>query len=373
MLHVDLPTRSDLDRLRRHRGAASVSLYLATTTQTQDIGQARIQLGNLLKDAVAQLEAADTPKRTIWPLVEQVEDLQDDDAFWAHQARSLAVFVTPDRLRAFRLPNRLQDLVQVSDRFHLKPLLRAISAPQQAYVLALEENDVRLVEVSPDGPADVLRVPDLPRDAASAVGTANVNSRSYAQRKGGSEGQKVLLRAYARQVDAAIRPLLEGRGTPLILAATQPLAGIYRSVASTGELVEAGIDGSPAQMTPAQLAEAARPILDDLHAAELDTVRALFDARRGEGRATADLAMTARAATLGAVDTLLVDIDAVIPGTVDDDSGRIDLADDPSATTYGVADEIAARALAGGGKVIAVRRDDMPDGQPVAAVLRWAV
>ena len=35
------------------------------------------------------------------------------------------MFATPDALRTFRLPNRLTTVVEVSDRYHLKPLLRA--------------------------------------------------------------------------------------------------------------------------------------------------------------------------------------------------------------------------------------------------------
>jgi len=373
MLHVDIPTRAELDRLMAARAPAAVSLYLATTTDTQGIDQARIQLGNLLKAAVDQLEAAGTPKRTIWPIEEAVADLQDDDDFWKFQANSLAVFVTPEGLRSFRLPNRLHDMVQVSDRFHLKPLLRATSVGQHAFVLALEENGVRLIEVTADLPAQEVRVPDMPRDAASAAGTANVNSRSYAQRKGGSEGQKVLLRAYARKVDAALRPVLSGRHEPLILAATEPMATIFRSVCSYDGLTAEGIATSPARMKPAELAEAARPILDAVHAAQIREVHALFSARENEGRATTQIARAARAATFGAVDTLLVDIDEVVPGLVDETTGEVSFDTGDSAASYGVVDEIAARVLNGGGRVLAVRRDEIPQGAGLAAILRYAV
>jgi hypothetical protein len=373
MLHVDIPTPSQLARLIASRSEASVSIYLSTTTETQAIDQARIQLGNLLKDAIAQLEAVGTPKRTIWPIEEMVQDLQDDDDFWTHQAHALAIFVTPEKLRSFRLPNRLHDMVQVSDRFHLKPLLRATSVGQHAFVLALEENAVRLVEVTADLPAVPVKVDNMPRDAASAAGTANVNSRSYAQRKGGSEGQKVLLRAYARKIDAALRPVLDGRAEPLILAATEPMASIFRSVCSYDHLAHAGIETSPNRMSEAELAQAARPILDGLHATLLDEVRDLYRTRENDGRATTQIARAARAATFGAVDTLLVDIDEVVPGTVDETSGEITFDSDENATNYGVVDEIAARVIGAGGRVLAVRRADIPQNGSLAAILRYAV
>ncbi len=373
MLYVDIPTQPELMRLVGARGAAHVSFYLATSPETDKIQTSRIELGNLLRKAEAQLEAAGVAKRTIWPIGEQVNDLIDDDEFWKFQANGLAVFVTPESLATYRLPTHLESAVQVSDRFHLKPLIRAVSVPQHAFVLALAENEVRLIEFFSDMPAQEIRVPGMPRDAASAVGTANINSRSASGRIQGGEGQKVRLRQFARKVDAALRPVLSGRHEPLILAAADPLLSIFRSVNSYSDLVEEAIDRSPARVGSDELAALARPIMDARHAARLARLRDLFGARSSEGRATQDIAQAARAATFGAVDTLLVDIDEVIPGTVDDTTGAVSFADSPDAATYGVVDEIAGRVLANGGRVYGVRSADIPGGGALAAILRYAV
>lgn len=373
MLHVDIPTTPEVAALIASRGEARVSFYVPTTPQTQHIGQARTTLGNLMKAAEDQLAAAGTPKRTIRAIAAQVADLLDDEDFWAHQANSLALFATPETLRAFRLPNHLTELVQVSDRFHIKPLLRAVSVGQHAFVLALAENEVRLVEVFADLPAQEIHVPGMPKDAASAVGTANVNSRSYAHRQGGSEGQATHLRSYCRKVDAALRPVLSGRTEPLILAATEPLLSMYRSVSSHDALAAEAIRVSPGRLSPQALAEAARPVLDGLHADLLRGVHATFATREGEGRATTQIDLAARAATFGAVDTLLVDIDEVVPGRVDEATGAVASGTADDASTYGVVDEIAGRVLLAGGRVLAVRRDDIPGRASLAAILRYAI
>ncbi|PJF10033.1 hypothetical protein [Pseudorhodobacter sp. MZDSW-24AT] len=372
MLHVDIPTKTQIDTLIAARGDALVSFYVPTTPETQHIGQARTILGNLLKEAEAQLEAAATPKRAIWPISEQVNDLLDDDAFWSKQANSLAVFVSPDRLRAFRVPNRLSEGVHVGDRYFTKPLLRAVSGLNHAFVLALAENDVRLIEVFADLPPQERRVADLPKDAASANGTANVNSRSYSGRIGGAEGQNVLLRAYCRKIDEALRPVLAGRDEPLILAATEPLLSMFRSVTTQDTLVEDAIRTSPANMTAAQLDSAARPILDAEQAKALADLQDRFAALAGEGRALTDVEEVAKAATFGAVDTLFVDIDHVVPGTVDETTGAVTFAKEASAKTHGVIDEIAARVITTGGTVLAVRQDEVPGKGAVAALLRYA-
>lgn len=48
MLHVDIPTRAQVDKLAGYRGGPAVSIYLRTPPLTQDIKADRIELKNLL-------------------------------------------------------------------------------------------------------------------------------------------------------------------------------------------------------------------------------------------------------------------------------------------------------------------------------------
>src|SRR5262247_960018 len=322
MLHVDIPSRSDIEHLISVRAPGCVSIYLRTTPITQEARKDRIELKNLGRTGLEQLRATDADKRAVASIGEAIDDLADDDEFWRFQANSLAVFAMPESTRTFRLPNRLEPLVEVSDRFHVKPLLRSMTVPQTAFVLALAQGSVRIVEVSADLPAFAVSVEGMPKDAASAVGKASILDRSPSGRIQGAEGQKVRLRQYARQVDSALRDLLGGRETPLILAATAPLDSIFRSVNSYPHLVADGISGNPETLSDADLAQASRRVLDALFRAELEKFGVLFESRSAQGRATTDIAHAARAATVGAVAILLVAIDEVVPGRIDDD-GRV--------------------------------------------------
>lgn len=373
-LHTDLPTRADIDRLMERRHPASVSVYLATDPASSGEAE-RIELKNLVAEALAQLEAVAASRADCVAIEEGLAELDDDAAFWRHQARSLALFATPDALLSYRLPHRLVSLVEVSDRFYLKPLLRAVTFPQVAIVLALAQGSVRVLEVAGDTPVEALDVPDLPGDVASAAGKSSIADRSPSGRLQGSEGQKVRMRQYARQVDQALRPLLAGSAVPLVLAAAEPLASIYRSVNTYPGLAATTVEGSPEGVTDVVLAAGARTVLDELYASELRELRALFETRASAHRATADLTDVARASTFGAVDTLFVDIDQVVPGFVDETSGAVALAEPGTddAVSYGVVDEIARRTWLAGGRVLAVRADDVPGGGSVAAILRYPV
>jgi hypothetical protein len=371
-LHIDIPTRAQVDALLTSRNPSSVSVYLPTDPASA--GQAeRIELKNLAKEAERQLRDLKAADSAVAEIVAAFADILDDETFWRYQARSLALFVTPEAQRTFRLPNQLVSLVQVSDRFHLKPLLRSITFPQAAFVLGLAENSVRLLElVAGNSLPWVVAVPDLPVSAADATGQPPDRGQAPRPKVRGSHGQEVRLGQYARQIDRALRPLLSGLDVPLILAAAQPLDSIYRSANSYPYLVPGSIPGNPESTPDAELASAARSILDHLRTDELQASHELYQSRQSDGRVAQDIADVARAATYGAVDTVFVDIDEVIPGSIDENTGAVTFSTADDAGSYGVVDEITRRVWLSGGKVLAVRRDDIPGQNSVAAILRFA-
>ena len=378
MLHTDIPTRDDVDALAAVREHPCVSIYLSTTPLPKDADMARVELKNQVSEAVQQLRAAGTDRHLIEQQEEILVDLIEDVDFWRLLSYSLAIFATPTSVRTFRLPNRLSTALEVSDRFYLKPLLRAVTFPQAAFVLALAQNSVRLLEISAESPVYAVSVPGLPSDVADAVGLPSINGRTQDShimggRIQGGEGQKVRMRQYARAIDRALRPVLSGLDLPLILAAAEPLAGIYRSVNSYPNLTDAIIGGNAEETPDEDLGRAARGILDELYAAELDELVDRMARRAAHGRAVTDLSDVARAATYGAVETLFVDIDQSVPGLVDEETGAVTLSDSEDAVSYGVVDEILRRALLSGAEIFAVRSDDMPGGGAVAAGVRFVV
>jgi hypothetical protein len=388
VLHIDLPTRAEIAALAAERGAPCVTIYLATHTQSQQAQVDRIELKNQLRQAVGQMTEANAGKREIWPIEEAIRELVDDHDFWAIQANSLAIFATPERMRTYRLPNRLETMVHVADRFHIKPILRAVSFRQNAYVLVLAQGGVRLVEVGAEVPPHAVRVPDMPADANEALGRRTIRDANYPggthegskpsgmsmpDATGEGESKRDLLTRYARAVDRALRPVLSGHERPLIVAAAEPLASVWRRVNSYPHLADQVIAGNAEHMTEGELADAARTVLDGMHARELVAIAESFGDRRAQGRGTADLSDAARAATFGAIDTLVFDMDAVVPGTVDETDGSIRFAEGESAASYGIVDEIAGRALATGARVIAARRDNVPGRGDLAAILRYPI
>src|SRR6202165_301865 len=391
MLHIDIPTLAEFKALAQIKGETCVSLYLPTSPVVDNIRANRIAFRDIAKEALAQLREAGADKRKIAVFEERFDhlaglehDVQDQDkirklqrakpdpfeTFWHYQANGLGVLSTPGLMRMFRLPHAPKPLAEVADRFHLTPLIRAMTSPHDIFVLALAEESVRLIHAFVNFPPERLQVPDLPSNAEEATRRPSFHVRAPRRRLQNLEGEKVLLHQYVRKVEHAISSVLAGWNAPLVLAAEEPLASMYRSVNTYPRLADEMIEGNPGLTTDAELEDAAIPILDRLYSRELKAVIALYDELKPR-RATTDVSYAAHAATAGAIEKLLVDLDAVVPGLVSDIDGSVVYSASDDAETYSVVDEVARRALCTGARVLGARREELPDRAPLAAVLRY--
>ena len=391
MLHIDIPTLAEFKALAQIKGETCVSLYLPTSPLVDNIRANRVAFRDLAREALAQLREAGADKRKIAVFEERFDhlaglehDVQDEDkirklqrakpdpfdTFWHYQANGLAVLSTSGLMRMFRLPNPPKTLAEVADRFHLTPLIRAMTSPHDIFVLALAEESVRLIRAFANFPPVRLQIPDLPRNAEEATRRPSFHVRAPRRRLQNLEGEKVLLHKYVRKVEQAVHGVLAGLSTPLVLAAEEPLASMFRSLNTYPRLADEMIEGNPDLTTDAELEDAAIPILDRLYSRELKAVITRYDELKPR-RATTDVSYAAHAATAGAIDQLLVDLDAVVPGLVSDIDGSVIYSASDDAETYSVVDEVARRALYTGARVLGAKREELPDRAPLAAILRY--
>lgn len=165
---MTLFTKEHLATLLVQRPGWHVSLYIPTYRAGVETLQNPVRCKNLLRQAEKRLCAGGMRPLQVHALLEPAHKLLADYEFWQHQSDGLALFVAPDMCEAYRLPLAFAELVVVNQRFHLTPLFPLLSEDGQFYVLALSQNQVRMLQCTRYSVTDITP-PDLPTSLAEAL------------------------------------------------------------------------------------------------------------------------------------------------------------------------------------------------------------
>jgi hypothetical protein len=367
MHHIDVPTSEDLLALTAEHGSDRVTIYLHTSPLPTEAVPSRRDLKNRAKDVEHRLSSPAGKA-----VVEKLLALVDDEEFWREQCHSLAIFASETTLRTFRLPQPVPERVAVADRFEVGPLCGTAIFPRSAFVLAVSESTSRLVEVSANGRGRTLEVSGLPVDPIVMQRTDS-DDRAPMPRPQGSSGERVEIQKYLRLAHDAIIPTIRPSAQPLILATSRQLAHQFEAVNSYEHLVPEIIEGNFDAASDTDLAGRSEPIIDALNARTIEKWREEYDLRESQGRGALDVSDIARASVMGAVESLMIDMTANVRGTLNEADATVHLSEGEENGDYSLLDELAARVLNGGGRVLAVTNGELPRGSQAAAILRYAL
>jgi Bacterial archaeo-eukaryotic release factor family 7 len=367
-----------------------VSIYLPTDRTGIETQQDRLRLKNLLKTAAEQLATHGLSVPQVERLLEPAIRLLSDGLFWRHQADGLALFCASDQMHVYRLPISFKELAVVTDRFHVKPLLPIFSGDGRFYILALSQNEIRLLQGTRDSVSEV-ELETVPASLAEALKdddpekqlqfhTGTVTPAGQGRRPAIFHGQgvgiddaKVNLARYFRQVDDGLREILGDESAPLILAGVDYLLPIYRIANTYGYVVAESIVGNPESMSAKELHQRAWTIVQPhfLEAQRTASDRYRHLSGAGSPLVSSDLSEIVRAAYWGRVETLFVAVGIQQWGKFDPDTNRVEPRATREPGDADLLDFAAVQALYRGGTVYAVEPEKVPAESPVAAIFRY--
>lgn len=244
-----------------------VSIYMPTHRMGTETQQDPIRFKNLIQQAEEHLIASGLRGRDARDLLERAKEL-DDYQFWQHQSDGLAIFVSNNVFSYYSVPLDFAELVVVSDRFHLKPLLPMVTGDGQFYVLALSQNQVRLLQGTRYSVSEV-ELENVPQSIAEALkhddpekqfhtGTPQAGGARAAMFHGqgaGNDDEKDNILRYFRKVNGALQELLKNQRSPLVLAGVEYLFPIYKEANNYPQLLDEGITGNPDELKAEELLE----------------------------------------------------------------------------------------------------------------------
>lgn len=338
-----------------------------------------------LKEAGRQLADRKVPATVRDDLLDPIEHLADDPQLLQGSHWGRAIFRSPGLFRQFELVGPVSARLTVGGYFNIRPVLMDLQLPPEFYLLKLSKTHVSLLRCTalrgervalPKGIPETLEEAkpferpdhDLENRASSGVSAAAMHSIRFGTGSG-KETQRVYQADFYKLVDRGVRELLHGNEAPLVLAGVDEDNALYRTINRYPKLVAQSVTGSPAEERSAEtdLVHQGYGIVrgDCTERA----VRGLLESkeRLAPSRYANGVNAILRAAVEGRVGTLYLDESAQMHGVFEG-------AKRGGRWNYGQEDLLnvaAVETILRGGQAFSLPPSRIPDGEPVAAILRY--
>jgi Bacterial archaeo-eukaryotic release factor family 7 len=383
---MTLISREEIKILLEQPKTNCVSIYMPTHPVGAEVRQDPIRFKNLIKEAEARLIDAGVEQNEAMELLQKAQKL-DNPNFWEEMGQGLAMFLSKDIFRYYSLPLDFQELVVVTDRFHVKPLLQLLNGDGRFYLLTLSQKDVKFFEGTrysinkvelqnlPQSLDEALQYDETASEGQFRNATSNNSQPGQFHGQGSTERDKrqESILQFFHIINATLHEKLREEKVPLVLAGVDYLLPLYREANTYQHLMEEGITGNQKIDSLQELHDQAWQIVEPYFQKSQEEVlqryHELFGANTG--KASNKLKEIIPAAYYQRVDSLLVGVGTQQWGLFDPSSETIYLHEEEETGDEDLLDFVAAHTLLNGGTVYAVAPEEIPYSTPVAAIFRY--
>jgi hypothetical protein len=382
---MDILTMEKLKPFLSRHSDFCVSLFMPAHRAGRETEQDPIRFKNLLGEAKARLLAEGLRSPEVREILKPAHGLLQDPVFWQNQSDGLAVFFTPEEFHYYRLPLQFEELVVISDRFHLKPLFSYFTSDGRFYILALSQNQVRLLECTrhtvdevglenmPTSLAEAFKYQDFEKQLQFHTGTtlaSGTHSGVFHGHDIGDDAKDRILRWF-HMIDKELKSLLRDEQSPIVLAGVEYLLPLYKEANTYSNLLDKGITGNPEELKPEELHDRAWTVVEPVFMEKQEKAAARYGQLAGTGQATSDVKEAVVAAYNGRVDALFVAVGVQVWGTFDPDTNTAHVHEHEEPGDEDLLNLIAIQTGLNGGDVYAVGPRSVPGQTPLAAVFRY--
>lgn len=382
---MNLLTRDDLKVLTEKQKGLCVSIFMPTRHMGIETKQERIQLNNLIREAeehllMSGLRAPETKK-----LLVHAQELVDDILFWQYQSDGLAIFLSPEVFRYYQLPLHFEELVAVTDRFNIKPILPFLYSDGQFYILALNQNEIKLFQGTCHSVTEInLEERNIPKNIHEALMDSGSENQSQ-HRTSGNRGERIAvlhnrkknigkskknILQYFYKVDKGLHELLGDKRVPLVLAGDDSLFPIYREANSYPSLVDKEVSGDIERLREEVLHKQAIAAVQPFFQKAQEDAIVQYRQSMSTGQASNDMKEIIPAAYHGRVNFLFIAAGHQQWGTFDPATEIVHSHRRAEPGDEDILDFSATYTLLNGGTVFMVDPEKISNGSSLAAVFR---
>lgn len=387
---MEIPPLSEFRPLLEQHNGPCISMFLPTHRAGIETQQDPVRLRNHIRAAENRLLLDHLRTTEVEHLLHPIQALVEDQSFWLQLGDGLALFRAPDLFRTYWLPCRFKEQVVVTDHFSLKPLLPWLSNDERYYILALSQNEVRLLQATHYSVSKVDLPATVPRSLAEAPKydepenelQYHITSSGVSRGKGGRRaaifhGQGVgiddsreNLLQYFQQVDRGLHELLKDEKAPMVLACVEFLFPLYREANTYPHLLDQAVRGNPDKLSVETLRTQTWTIMEPYLLLAREQAAERYRHYAETERTSHNIREIIPAAFQGRVESLFIAIDQEQWGTFHPATNTLHVHRVARYHDDDLLDMAATQTLLHCGSVYTVEQAHVPGGESAAAVFR---
>jgi hypothetical protein len=324
----------------------------------------------------------------IHKLLEPFETLASDNEFWKNTSDGLGVLGSPELFEVIRLHVPVEELVIVSDSFHIRPLLRILQSKDRYQLLALTLDSVHLYEGNRHSLSEIELPDDFPNSMDEAMGKEltdkhstvasygglGVDSKNMHHGQGGKKDEMDIdaERFFRVVADSVYDRYSKHDALPLLLAALPEHHHLFHDVNKNPLVLAEGIEINPQAVSTDELAKLSWKIMEPMYLEKLDIMVGEFNQAKANGLGSDDIDEVIEAAQAGRVDTLYVEAHRVMASRLrNKDTGRFKANDTTQPVLDDKLDDVGELVVKMGGAVVIIPKEHMPTQTGLAATFRY--
>jgi len=373
-------TEKMIKKLIRKNGQRKVTITLPTEKIGESRQQNPIRFKNLLSSASEQLMQRGMKEHEAAAYLKPARELLGQPLFWSNMEHGMVVFIADDYFEVFKLPYEIKEMVYVNQNFRITPLLPMIGTNGSFCVLAISQENVRLLRCTRTGETNITpdEIPvtitgwldEFPQPHLQFhTGTERDTARFFGH--GASEtDRKEILEQYFREVEKGMTQAVKQINDPLVLAGIKTNVSIYKKVNKYNRVLEHAIERNPDDLTDAQLRDHGWELIRDYFLQDLYQSVDVYQDSPSD-RISSDPSEIITATVMGKSAAIFIKKDLVRWGKYDGENHKVLYRNEPGNDDVDLMNWLSIKGLETGSNVYILPPEEMPDQSDVAALFRF--
>ena len=379
---MSVVNRETIEKLISKTQDVNVTIFIPTHKTGEEGKQDAIRLKNIIQKAKNDLVEKGWKDARVDELFKPVIAKTEENQFWLHQEKGLAIYVNEEYFYVFKIPVSPKENHYISENFLITPLLELQNHHNDYHVLVLSQNETKMFKIAPDETTQVT-FESVPTSMEEHL-KYHVHERSVQHHSGANGGGAVFhgqggemdennkeLELFLKHIENKVTKYLKKVNGPLVLAGPDKMVSYYKKANKYFNVLEESISGNCDTKSIQQIEEESWSIVESYFREEIHSDIDRFNNLRGSELISTDVSDIVKGAYFGKVDTLFVPMGFHQYGIFDTEKNQVEISDKLNGEAVDLINYAAISAIRNGSTLYGLQQSDVPNNSGLAAIYRY--